>query len=129
MGLINAYRDAVYKKLLQGADFVTPSGHFIALFTTPMSDNGTGGQEVTGGSYSRVSLEMGDPTAGVGTNTNTLEWIPAENWGLIKDIVLFDSFSGGNPIWRNVLLNPIPLNLGNKLTFPPGSLTFKEGST
>lgn len=88
----------------------TPTA-YVALFTTaPTSNAGTGGTEVSGGSYARKSTVLADwntPAASSGTepgttpgyisNANTLSFPAATAlWGVLVAWGIYDAVSGGN---------------------------------
>jgi hypothetical protein len=79
------------------------SGYSIALYTTMPADDGSGGTEVTGGSYARVSIAstdwedgiQGNPTTKSGPKTG-VSWTfpaPSANWGNVKGIGIVDGSS------------------------------------
>lgn len=84
---------------------------WVALFTVaPTSDAGTGGTEVSGGSYARKSTAGADwnvPSASVGTepatvpgftsNANTITFVQATgSWGTVTAFGLYDAVTSGN---------------------------------
>lgn len=94
---------------------------FVALFTTaPTSDAGTGGTEVSGGSYARKSTAGTDwntPTASAGnpeptttpeliSNVNTITFVTATaNWGTVQAFGVYDASSAGNLLFWDYLGN------------------------
>ena len=99
----------------------------VGLFTVaPTSDAGTGGTEVSGGSYARVATAGADwnaPTASVGTepsvvpaftsNANTVTFATATApWGNVQAFGLFDASSNllvwdylGNYLWAPAVMS------------------------
>lgn len=81
--------------------FATPTT-YIGLFTTMPIDAGTGGVEVSGGSYARVAT-AGDWNSASGsspssiTNSALLAFPTATaSWGTIVGFGIFDALTGGN---------------------------------
>ncbi len=78
----------------------------MGLYTTTPAIAGTGGVEVTGGAYARVSLGASAatvwsaPAAGSMTNSNVITFPQATaSWGLVKSAGIFDAASAGNLVW------------------------------
>jgi hypothetical protein len=110
---------------------------YIALFTTaPTSDAGTGGTEVSGGSYARVSTTGANwnaATASSGSEPSTTPAFISNNaaitfptatasWGTIVAFGVYDAASSGNLLWWDYLGNFkwIPFTCTNA---SPGVLT------
>src|SRR5574343_137475 len=58
---------ALLNGLFRNTAYTPPANVYLALFTVLPSDDGTGGTEVTGGSYARVTLSTGASGTGVGS--------------------------------------------------------------
>lgn len=99
----NALEELIGNHLLRTATWSKPVTIFVGLFTTMPAEDGTGGAEVTGGSYARIQCGPGDaywtgPTTGDGvySNTGTITFpAPTDNWGTILGYGLFSAVSGG----------------------------------
>lgn len=80
----------------------SPATLYFALFTASPSPDGTGGTEVTGGSYARKAVtnnatEFPAASGGVKSNANPIAWATATaNWGIVTDLVVTDALSAGN---------------------------------
>lgn len=100
MSLTNPAEQAALEAVLTGT--------YIALFTDPPLEDGTGGTEVAGDGYVRKSwtpsVTQGDPT--VATNTVTLAWSATSNWGIISHACVMDAAVGGTVIAVNELVDP-----------------------
>lgn len=91
-------------------DALNVSGNYVGLFTTkPTADDGSGGVEVTGGSYARVGIASNDWAAasqgapsskagpsGSGTNPSWQFPSPSAGWGTVVAWGIWDAASGGN---------------------------------
>jgi hypothetical protein len=127
----------------RGQTFTPPASLHFALFTVAPTDTG-GGNEVSGGSYARVSVarsltsfagtqSAGSTTAstgtGGGTSNNAAITFPAPtaNWGSIVAVGVFDAASGGNLLLYGNLTQAKTVNNGDAApSFPAGTFTFQE---
>lgn len=97
---------------VSGSSLGTGTQMWLGLFTTMPADDGTGGVEVTGGSYARVRINTAStqfaaadstsaPTVKKGpTGVNT--WIfpsPTANWGDTVGIGIWDASTSGNMLF------------------------------
>lgn len=97
---------------------------YLGLFTTMPADDGTGGVEVSGGSYARVNLGAtgnawspavaGAPTtksgpSGTGSPASWTFPAPTADWGYVVGFGIFDAATGGNLNWIGDL--GIPRNI------------------
>ena len=120
---------------------------YLALFTTaPTADAGTGGTEVSGGSYTRVTTSGANwntPTASSGTapgivsaftsNSATLTFPTASaNWGTVLAFGLYDAATVGNLLvwdylgnfaWRPVSVSAVGSGAGAVFTSPAHGLS------
>lgn len=128
--------NAFLNYVLRGVAMPTISGLYLALYTvTPTADAGTGGTEVTGGSYARqnVSRSTGawkDPsTATQGLSDNLADIVfptATANWGTITGVALMDAASGGNMWYFNDLTASKTVNINDVFKFLTGDLDFTE---
>ena len=84
------------------ASYTMPAPYLGLFTTTPTMPAGTGGVEVTGGSYARQSLTAGfaAPSAGSITNVSTVTFpTPTASWGSVTGVGLFDASTSGNLLW------------------------------
>lgn len=92
-----------------GASTTAPT-FYVGLFLTMPADDGTGGVEVTGGSYARKQINATDqwqaadsttaPTVKKGPSGSNI-WnfpAPSADWGDTKGWGIWDALSGGN-LW------------------------------
>jgi hypothetical protein len=85
----------------QGTATIFGTGNsFVALYTTAPADDGTGGVEVTGGSYAREELTATNmaptTTAGVATNDVAITFTTATAaWGIVTHAGVCSAISGG----------------------------------
>jgi len=116
-----------------GATTYSPATWYFALFTVAPNDDGTGGTEVSGGSYARVAKTNNTtnfPAATTvsgetrKTNGTAITWpTPTANWGEVTHYGIFTAASGGLPEYSNPLDSPITIRSGNTpIEFDIGSL-------
>jgi hypothetical protein len=100
---------------------------YVGLYTTnPTMPAGTGGTEVSGGSYARVALgtNIGAAASGSATTTGALTWTQASaNWGTVTGVGLFDASTAGNLLAAGPLSANEVVNSGDTFSFPIGNLT------
>lgn len=112
-----------------GALATRPTLH-VALFTVLPGEDGSGGTEVSGGSYARVATApadwgdatLADPSAI--TNTNPISFPTATDaWGTVVAFGVYDASSGGNFLGGAELgASRAPLS-GDTPVFAAGQLT------
>lgn len=80
----------------------SPATLYFGLFTSAPAADGTGGTEVTGGSYARAAVTNNAtnfPNAATAqkSNANAITWATATAlWGTVTHLVVFDALTGGN---------------------------------
>lgn len=92
------------------------AGNFIGLYTVMPADDGTGGTEVSGGSYARVAIASNDWSAavqgapstkagpsGAGTHATWAFPAPTGTWGLCIGFGIFSASSGGTMLYSGLL--------------------------
>lgn len=95
-------QDKINSLIFGGTSFTAPATTYFALMTTLPIAAGTGGVEVTGGSYGRVALTAGTgnwpASAGqVIQNAAVVNWgTSTGSWGSVVGVAEFDASSGGN---------------------------------
>lgn len=98
----------------------------MGLFTVTPSPEG-GGTEVVGGGYVRTLITF---TAAVnGTVSNAVDTqFPDSNdaWGLIGHFGIFDSVSGGNLLYYDLLATPRSIQAGEHFVFEAGKIVVVE---
>jgi len=94
--------------IFRGVTFPVPAALYVGLFTTAPAENGSGGVEVTGGSYARVSVPRTtgawkDPATAVQGLTENLAEIlfptASANWGTVVAGGVWDAITGGNLLY------------------------------
>ncbi|MGD9749372.1 MAG: hypothetical protein AB7W59_00090 [Acidimicrobiia bacterium] len=128
-GLIDLRENQVLDRLFGGAALSPPGTWYLGLFTSPPADDGTGGTEVSGGSYARVAV-VNDlvqwPAASGGSKNNANDIVfptASAGWGVVTHWGLFDAVSGGN-LWAFAALDaPRTVLLGDDFRFIAGAIT------
>jgi len=119
-----------------------PTSTYVALLTANATDVG-GGTEVTGGSYTRVTVASSltnwagtqaaaSTTVSSGTNGTTSNNIaltfpaPTAAWGVVTGIGVYDAAAAGNLLFYSPLTTSKTINNGDPApSFAPASLTFQ----
>lgn len=127
MSNISTYlSDAMLDHVFGEASYTEPTC-YAALFTTaPTMPAGTGGVEVTGGSYVRVALtgKMGAAASEQITNSSAITFATATaNWGTVVAVGIYDASTGGNLLMAGLLTTSETVNSGNTFSFASSSLT------
>lgn len=110
----------------------SPATWFVALFTSAPSADGTGGTEVTGGSYARAAVtnngtNFPGAAAGSTSNANAIVFATASaDWGTITHAVLFDALSAGNRYYWKALVTPKTVLNGDGFSFAPTQLVITQ---
>lgn len=124
MSLTNAAEQAALEAVLTGT--------YVALFTSPPGENGTGGTEVTGTGYARQSwtpaYTQGSPTEAA--NSATISFTAGSSWGEVTHAVIMSASTAG--VAHAVLelvdpadgVTPLPKNIssGDDVQFATGEL-------
>jgi hypothetical protein len=124
--------NAILNHILSGTTYTPAATTYIALFTVAPVDAGTGGTEVTGGSYARVSVTNNAtnwPAASGGSKSNgTTITFPAATgtWGTVVTFGIYDASSGGNLLYFGSLSTAQSVVNGNTVSFAASSLTITE---
>lgn len=106
----------------------TPATLYIGLFTDTPDPDGTGGTEVTGGSYARKAVTNNNtnwPAAANGIKANgTAQNFAAASadWGIVEGVGIFDASSGGNLYDFGDLETPKTVLNGDQFSFAIGQL-------
>ena len=125
----NYLEDEMLDHVLSKATFTSAATLYYALFTVSPSDAG-GGTEVSGGGYVRqghTNNATNFPAASAGSKSNGTAanfGTASANWGTVGHVAVIDASSGGNYYFWGSMAVSIPIQGGDSLTFPIGSLVF-----
>ncbi len=129
----NALEELIGNHLLRTGTWVKPTNIYMALFTTLPGEDGTGGVEVTGGSYARISVGPSDanwnaPSGGSGEFSNAVVFTyaaPTANWNNVVGAALYDASTGGTMLSKATLDTARNIIAGDPApNFPVGSIKF-----
>lgn len=123
-GLTNFGEDLVLDFLFTTSTATRPTAWYVSLYTVAPTES-TGGTEVTGGSYARVSTSFTvsgtDPTTA--SNTDAVEFAEASaTWGTVVAAGIMDASTGGNLIAYASLTVSKAIDTGDVLRFNAGAL-------
>jgi hypothetical protein len=101
--------DKIVNHVLRNTAYTQPTTVYVGLFTVMPADDGTGGTEVSGGSYARQSVTFGAPSPSGQTNnsstitfpTATADWATGAN--RVVGFGIFDASSAGNLLYYGLL--------------------------
>ena len=100
----------------------------VALFTTPLDQNGANGVEVSdvGTGYARLAASFAAPTGGQTVNTADLVWSQAtDDWGLIAGYAIYRT-SDGELRYFGTLQNSKQIDNEDQMMIPSGGLVVAE---
>lgn len=106
----------------------TPATLYFGLFTAAPSADGTGGTEVTGGSYARAAVtnnatNFPNASAASKSNANAITWATASAlWGTVTHLMVFGALTGGTRYDWGPLDNPRTVNSGDAFSIAPTQL-------
>lgn len=129
MPTVRTYANTILDSLFGSG---SPATLFIALFTAAPSADGTGGTEVTGGSYARAAITNNStnfPAASAGSksNANAVTYANATaDWGTVTHAVIFDALTGGNRFYWTPLATPKTVLNGDGFSFAPTQLMITQ---
>jgi len=120
--------DAILNHVLRNTSYTSPTEVFVGLFTTLPSDDGTGGVEVSGGSYARQgAVTFGAPASGVVANAGAITFPTATaSWGTVLGMGIWDLVSGGNLLYYGALATSKVVDIGDQISFANAALTVGE---
>ena len=117
----NTLEELIGDHLLRSATWSKPTAIYVGLFTTMPSEDGTGGVEVSGGSYVRIQCGPGDsywtgPTTGDGvySNAGIIQFpAPTANWGTIVGFGLMSDSTSGTCYIAKLFASSSVINSGD----------------
>lgn len=134
-GKANYLEEGLLNHIFRSTSFSQPGTLYIALFTTAPGEDGTGGTEVSGGSYARASVDTTDstwtdPSAGTQGETDNVAKIvfpvATANWGTVTDVGIYDASGGGNLLYFGSLGASVAVAVGDQPYFDVGALNVQE---
>lgn len=111
----------------------SPATLYIGLYTSAPNPDGTGGTEVTGGSYARKAVtnnatEWPAASGAVKSNANPITFVTASaNWGTVEAVGVFEASSGGTPDYFGDLDTARTINNGDSFSFATDQFVITEG--
>lgn len=123
-GLTNFGEDLVLDWLFTTASATRPTAWFVSLYTVAPTES-TGGTEVTGGSYARVStaFTVSGTAPTTAENTAAVEFAECTaTWGTVVAAGIMTASTGGNLIAFANLTTSKAIDTGDVLRFNAGAL-------
>lgn len=119
--------NALLDHVLRNVTYTSPTTIYVALFTTMPIDDGTGGVEVSGGSYARQSVTFSAASGGQSVNNALVSFLTATaSWGTVLGVGLYDASTGGNLLYYGTLTASKTVGIGDTLSFAASALTVSE---
>ena len=119
----NYLENALINATLRNTSFTSPAAVYLGLYTSDPTDANTG-TEVSGGSYTRMSITMGAPSNGVSLNTAAIEFPQATgSWGTVGWIGILDASTSGNLLYHSPLDVSKTISSGDIFKIAIGSLS------
>lgn len=116
------YSEALLLKWLMTAQSATrPTAWYVALYSSDPGES-PGGAELSGNGYARQTVTFGtdgttnDADSGTFTNNSGGDWAQATHLGI------FDSLTGGNPLWYGPLAVAKTVQASDTLKFLAGEI-------
>jgi hypothetical protein len=127
MANISTYAaDKLLEALLKDTAY-TSTTTYVGLYTTnPTMPAGTGGTEVSGGSYARVRLDTLLAAAASGSidNSSAVGFVTATAaWGTVTGVGIFDAITAGNLLAAGPLTANKTVGSGDTFSLPISDLT------
>jgi hypothetical protein len=127
MALSGVSEQAILKHILGVAALTMPTTVYVALFTTtPTMPAGTGGVEVSGGSYARQAITFAVTGTGpaAANNSGAITFPTASgSWGTIVGAGIYDALTGGNLIDAGALSASKVIASGDVFAIPASNYT------
>lgn len=137
----NYLENKLIDALFRGQSYTFPTTVYIGLLASDPTDV-NGGTEVSAASYLRCSVACsllnwsgtqgtGTTVASTGTTATTSNnqaltfATPAQNWGAVTHVGVYDAPTGGNLLFYGALGNSKTINTNDVVTFPINALAFQ----
>jgi len=107
--------------------YTFPTTVYLALFTADPGVAGDLSSEVTGGSYARQPISWG--TIALGSVANLLPVVfplATASWGTVAFAAVMDNSVGGNALYHGAVGTSKPVDTGDQVTLPAGSIVAGE---
>jgi len=111
------------------AAYSAPATLYLALSTADPTDDGSGLNEPSGGSYARLGVTNNAtnfPAATGGSKSNGVDFTfvtATASWGVISHMAIMDAASGGNLLGHAALTSSKTIDNGDTVIFEAGNLT------
>ena len=115
MDFTNYLANKLINLTVRNIGYTAPAKVYLALYITNPTKDSTG-TEVSGPSYSRPTLIMGEPVDGVSNNTSQITYaVATSDWGYVGWVGVMDSKEEGNLLYFTELDNPKTVLTGDQL--------------
>lgn len=120
--------NTILNHVLRNTPYTPSTTIEVYLFTTLPAEAGTGGVEVSGGSYARQTVTFAAPSGGTVANTGSVTFPQATaSWGTVVGLGLYANAGAGSQLlYFGALTTPKIVDIGDQLSFAGGALTVSE---
>lgn len=120
--------NAMLNHVLRNTPYTPSTTIEVYLFTTLPVEAGTGGVEVSGGSYARQTVTFAAASGGVVANQGAITFPQATApWGTVQGLGLYEnSGAGAHLLYFGDLTTPKTVGAGDQLSIASGALTVSE---
>jgi hypothetical protein len=122
----NYLENALLNATLNATTYTAPATVYVSLWTSDPTDTGTGGTEVSGGSYARtaVSFATASGTSGNVLNDADVTFPTATaSWGVVGWIGINDAATAGNLLYHTALDTSKTIDSGDIFKISTGNLS------
>jgi len=117
----------ILNHFLRNTATASPVTVYVALYTTIPNEDGTGGVEVTGGSYARQAVTFDVPVSSQTTNSGDVTFPTATaDWGTVTSFAILDNSVGGNLLYIASLTADRLIQTGDIFRFPTAQIIVSE---
>lgn len=119
-------RNRLIDHVLRGLPYKTPEKLYLALYTSPVKDDGTG-DEIRGDGYARQMVHFGDKLVeGRYSNSNEVKFSVAKAfWGEVSWIGIVDQPIEGNVLFHGPTKIRKRIEEYDRISFMPGDVVLK----
>ena len=117
MALTHYLANRLLDHVLRNTAYTSPATVYVALFTVVPGVDGTGGTEVTGGSYARQALSSSAAAAGMATSSAALTF-PSMPAATVRGAGLFDATPAGNLLTVTTFQTPVSVAAASDFVVP-----------
>ncbi len=123
-GWTDSYENKVGEHFFRNSVQAPDAALYLELLTAAPADDGTGGTEVSGGSYARQPISFAAPANGEALSSNAQDFgTSSAAWGTVTHFAIRNHVSAGSRIAWGALTTPLAVSAaGSSVAFAIGSV-------